>query len=138
MKKNYHNKNRYQTNIANIVWEHDQDQCMFYTTEDLIRENRGSWYLDSGFSNYMAKDETIFKSIDQSVKVKVRLENDSVIESKGKCTIMMETDKGTQIIHEILLVLRLKENLLSICQMMERATHFNLKKVCTQNLRHQK
>ena len=33
---------------------------------------------------------------------------------------MVETDKGTRLIHDVLLVPKLKENLLSIGQMMER------------------
>ncbi|KHN37178.1 Copia protein, partial [Glycine soja] len=82
------NKNRHQANIAE---EHDQEQCTFYATQDSIKEKGGNWYLDSGCSNHMAKDETIFKSIDESVKVKVRLGNGSVVESKGKGTVMVET-----------------------------------------------
>lgn len=116
VEKNCRNKNRHQANIAE---EHDQEQCMFYATQDSIKEKGGSWYLDSGCSNHMAKDETIFKSIDESVKVKVRLGNGSVVESKGKGTVMVETDKGTRLIHDVLLVPSLKENLLSIGQMMD-------------------
>ena len=117
VEKNCRNKNRHQANIAE---EHDQEQCTFYATLDIIKEKGGNWYLDSGCSNHMAKDETIFKSIDESVKVKVRLGNGSVVESKGKGTVMVETDKGTRLIHDVLLVPSLKENLLSIGQMMER------------------
>ena len=68
IEKNCCNKNRHQANIAE---EHDQEQCMFYATQDSIKEKGGNWYLDSGCSNHMAKDETIFKSIDESIKVKV-------------------------------------------------------------------
>ncbi|RZB68411.1 Retrovirus-related Pol polyprotein from transposon TNT 1-94 [Glycine soja] len=91
VEKNCRNKNRHQANIAE---EHDQEQCTFYATQDSIKEKGGSWYLDTGCRNHMAKDETIFKSIDESVKVKVRLGNGSVVESKGKGTVMVETDKG--------------------------------------------
>ncbi|KAI5401307.1 hypothetical protein KIW84_065959 [Lathyrus oleraceus] len=44
----------------------------------------------------MAKDETIFKSIDECVKVKVRLRNDNMVESKDKGTIMTDTNKGVK------------------------------------------
>ena len=44
---------------------------------------RGNWYLDSGCSNHMDKDETIFKSIDESFKVKVRLGNGLEGKEKG-------------------------------------------------------
>jgi len=62
----------------------------------------------------MAEDKSIFKDIDDYVKVKVRLGNVSVVESKGKGIVMVETKKGTRFIKDVLLVLNLKENLLSI------------------------
>ncbi|WJX55242.1 hypothetical protein P8452_41034 [Trifolium repens] len=68
----------------------------------------------------MAKDESIFKDIDDSVKVKVRLANGTVVESKGKGTVMVETKKGMRFIKDVLLVPNLKENLLSIGQMMKK------------------
>lgn len=88
--------------------------------QDSIKEKEGSWYLDNGCSNHMAKDETIFKSIDKSVKVKVRLENGNVFESKGKGIVTMDTYKDTRLIPDFLLVPTLKENLLSIGQMTKR------------------
>ncbi|XP_058783623.1 uncharacterized protein LOC131658333 [Vicia villosa] len=117
IEKNCRNKDRHQANIAE---ERDQEQCMFYATQYSMKEKGGSLYLDSGCSNHMARDDTIFKSIDESVKLKVRLGNGSVVESKGKGTVMVETDKGTRLIHDVLLVPSLKENILSIGQMMER------------------
>jgi len=57
----------------------------------------------------MAKDESIFKDIDDSVKVKVQLGNDSVLESKGKGTVMVETKKGTRFIKDVLLVLNVEK-----------------------------
>nr|KYP56111.1 Retrovirus-related Pol polyprotein from transposon TNT 1-94 [Cajanus cajan] len=74
----------------------------------------------------MAKDQSIFKDIDKSVKVKVRLGNGTMVESQGKNTVMVETKKGTRLIKDMLLVPNLKENLLSIGQMMENgySLHF--------------
>lgn len=74
----------------------------------------------------MAKDESIFKDIDKSVKVKVRLGNGTVVESKGKGTVIVETQSGMRFIKDVLLVPNLKENLLSIGQMMEKgySLHF--------------
>ena len=42
--------------------------------------------MDSGCSNHMAKDQSIFKDIDKSVNVKVRLGNGTTVESQGKGT----------------------------------------------------
>nr|KYP59939.1 hypothetical protein KK1_015385 [Cajanus cajan] len=74
----------------------------------------------------MAKDQSIFKDIDNSVKVKVRLGNGTMVESQGKGTVVVETKKGTRLIKDVLLVPNLKENLLSIGQMMENgySLHF--------------
>ena len=100
--------------------QRDYYQHLFYATQDSNDELSRNWYLDSGCSNHMAKGESIFKDIDDSVKVKVRLGNGSVVESKGKGTVMVETKKGTRFIKDVLLVPNLKENLLSIGQMLEK------------------
>ena len=42
----------------------------------------------------MANYRSIFKEIDDTVKVKVQLGNDTMVESKGKGTVMVETKKG--------------------------------------------
>ncbi|KAK2417002.1 hypothetical protein QL285_039350 [Trifolium repens] len=122
--KNCYSKNKHQ---ANFVEEHecgndqhDYEQYLFYATQDSNDELSNNWYLDSGCSNHMAKDESIFKGIDDSVKVKVRPANGTVIESKGKGTVMVETKKGMRFIKDVLLVHNLKGNLLSIGQMMEK------------------
>ena len=74
----------------------------------------------------MAKDRSIFKDIDNSVNVKVRMGNGTVVESQGKGTVIVKTKKGTRLINDVLLVPNLKENLLSIGQMMEKgySIHF--------------
>nr|KYP76789.1 Retrovirus-related Pol polyprotein from transposon TNT 1-94 [Cajanus cajan] len=111
------NKNKHQANFAE---EKNGEQHLFYATQDSNSETSGNWYLDSGCSNHMAKDASIFKDIDESVKVKVRMGNDTIVESKGKGTVMVEMKKGTRLITDVLLVPNLKENLLSIGQMMEK------------------
>ena len=52
--------------------------------------------------------------------------NGTVVESKGRGTVVVETKKGTKFIKDVLLVPNLKEKLLSIGQMMENgyALHF--------------
>ncbi|RDY08305.1 hypothetical protein CR513_07476, partial [Mucuna pruriens] len=45
----------------------------------------------------MEKDRSMFKNIDDSVKVKVQLGNDTMVESKGKGIIMVETKKSNEI-----------------------------------------
>ena len=84
--------------------------------------------MDIECKNHMANVETIFKSIDKSAKVKVPLGNDIVVESKGKGTVMVEKNTSTRLIHNVLLVPNLKENLLSMGQMMERGYTLHFEK----------
>ena len=52
--------------------------------------------------------------------------------SKGKDTVVVETKKGMRFIKDVLLVPNLKENLLSIGQMMEKGYSFHFEgDMCT-------
>jgi len=78
VEKNCYNKNKHQANfVEELECEKDQrdyDQHLFYATQDFNDKINRNWHFDSGCSNRMAKDESIFKDIDESVKVQVRLE----------------------------------------------------------------
>jgi len=118
------NKNKHQENFAE---EYNQEQRLFYANQE-SPSGRESWYLDSGCSNHMAKDQSIFKYIDKSVNVKVQLGNGAIVESQGKGNVMVEIKKGTKFIKDVLLVPNLKENLLSIGQMMENGYSLHFEK----------
>ena len=122
MEKNCRNKNKHQ---ANFIEKHDNEHYLFYATWDSTDETGGNWYLDSNCNNHMANDRSIFKEIDKIVKV--RLGNGAIVKSKGKDTIMVETKKGTRFIKDVLLVSNLKENLLSIGQMMKKGYPLHFK-----------
>lgn len=62
----------------------------------------------------MTNDLSIFKEIDNSVRVEVRLGNGTMMESKGKGIVMVKTKKGTRLINDVLLISNRKENFLSI------------------------
>ncbi|XP_027905827.1 uncharacterized protein LOC114165383 [Vigna unguiculata] len=119
------NKNKHQENFAE---EYNQEQRLFYANQE-SPSGRESWYLDSGCSNHMAKDQSIFKYIDKSVNVKVQLGNGAIVESQGKGNVMVEIKKGTKFIKDVLLVPNLKENLLSIGQMMENGQSMESKRL---------
>jgi len=62
----------------------------------------------------MINDPGIYKEINNSIRVQVRLGNGTMVESKGKGTIMVETKEGTRLINDVILVPKLKENLLAL------------------------
>ncbi|CAH9134446.1 unnamed protein product [Cuscuta epithymum] len=99
---------------------------MFYACHSAIETKEEEWYIDSGCSNHMTSNETIFHELDTSIKTKVKMGNGELVEAKGKGTIVIDTKKGTRYIRNVLLVPRLAQNLLSVGQMMESgyALHF--------------
>ena len=46
------------------------------------------WYLDNGASNHMTGDVEKFKSLDEGITGKVRFGDGSIVEIKGKGTIL--------------------------------------------------
>ncbi|XP_019465365.1 PREDICTED: uncharacterized protein LOC109363559 [Lupinus angustifolius] len=79
---------------ANFTEECQHDRQLFYANQVSSCDKEENWYLDSGCSNHMAKDGSIFKDIDEPVRVQVRLGNGTMVESKGKGTVMVETQSG--------------------------------------------
>lgn len=84
------------------------------------------WFIDSGCSNHMTGDESIFAKLDTSSNSQVKMGNDALVQAKGKGTIAVETKKGTRYLSDVLLVPDLEQNLLSVGQMVEHGyvVHF--------------
>nr|GFA48364.1 zinc finger, CCHC-type [Tanacetum cinerariifolium] len=75
------------------------------------------WYLDNGASNHMTGVREHFKELDEKVSGKVRFEDGSYIEIKGKGSILIEGDDEKQrIISYVYYIPSLKSNLLSLGQ----------------------
>jgi len=77
----------------------------------------------------MTKYLSIFISIDRIAQSKVKLENGEVVHAKGKGTIYISTEKGTKIVTNVLYILELDQDLLSVAQMLKNgyAVFFNKK-----------
>jgi hypothetical protein len=67
----------------------------------------------------MTLEKEIFLNIDTSFHSKVKMGNGVVVDVKGKGNVGVETKRGLKKIHEVLFVLELNQNLLSIGQLME-------------------
>ncbi|TXG63524.1 hypothetical protein EZV62_010518 [Acer yangbiense] len=99
---------------------------LFYACQAASEEKNDKWYIDSGCSNHMTGDASIFCDIDASNKSQVRLGNGALVEVKGNGTIAIETKKGRRFIKNVLLVPNLQQNLLSVGQMIKNcySLHF--------------
>ncbi|CAL9030392.1 unnamed protein product [Prunus brigantina] len=77
------------------------------------------WYLDSGCSNHMTGREDVLIDIDRSITAKVAMGIGQLVDVLGKGSLVVDTKMGKRYIKEVMLVSGLKENLLSVGQVME-------------------
>ncbi|KAL4307125.1 hypothetical protein AHAS_Ahas16G0247000 [Arachis hypogaea] len=78
------------------------------------------FYASSQEDNHMIGDQSLFSDINKSIRSGIRLGDRTIAQVNGKDTITVYTRIGTKNIHDILLVLKLPQNLLSIGQMMKK------------------
>ncbi|KAM0973674.1 hypothetical protein ACFX2C_016966 [Malus domestica] len=93
---------------------------MFYVSNEVDKKTiEDVWYVDSGCSNHMTGKEDILIDIDRSITAKVEMGTGQLVDVIGKGSLVVNTKMGRRYIHEVMLVSGLKENLLSVGQMME-------------------
>ena len=90
------------------------------------------WFLDSGCSNHMIGNEVFFESLDRSIRSKVKLGNNEIVEVSGKGTINVITKHGRKSISDVYFVTSLKHNLISVGQLSQKGYIVIFeKKLCT-------
>ncbi|XP_026377725.1 uncharacterized protein LOC113272025 [Papaver somniferum] len=72
------------------------------------------WYLDSGCSNHMTGDKTCFVSLDENINSHVKLGDGNLHKAEGKGVISVSSKVGHKLIHDVLYVPGLAQNLLSV------------------------
>ncbi|XP_058211420.1 uncharacterized protein LOC131323584 [Rhododendron vialii] len=81
---------------ANYFEEQEGGGCMFYACQAASEQKNDVWFLDSGCSNHMTGDESIFVKIDTSSNSQVKMGNGALVQAKENGTIAVETKKGTR------------------------------------------
>ncbi|XP_059446700.1 uncharacterized protein LOC132178271 [Corylus avellana] len=71
------------------------------------------WYIDSGCNNHMTPNLKAFISLDKSIKSKVKMGDGTICSGHGKCNVKLKSC-GMDIIYNVLYVLDLNTNLLSV------------------------
>ncbi|KAA0063962.1 integrase [Cucumis melo var. makuwa] len=79
-----------------------------------------TWYLDSGCSNHMTGNRSIFVTLDESFQNEVKTGDNTRLQVKGQGDILVKTKKGTKRVTNVFYVPGLKHNLLSIGQLLQR------------------
>ena len=84
-------------------------------------KNEYIWFLDSGCSNHMTGNISMFSMLDGNLKSQVTLGTDSKVSVMGKCRVSVLTKKREgRSISDVYYVSGMKYNLLSIGQLIQK------------------
>jgi len=104
---------------AQVVEQDDEDH-IFSASIFSAKGDSECCLIDSGCTNHMSYDKTLFKDLKPTKVSKVRIGNGDYISAKGKGTIEISMSSGTKIIFDVLYVPDIDQNLLSVGQLMEK------------------
>ncbi|KAG7579135.1 Zinc finger CCHC-type [Arabidopsis thaliana x Arabidopsis arenosa] len=100
----------------------DEGHMLFSAVEEEVssKGNDETWLVDSGCTNHMTKEVKYFITLDQGIKVPIKVGNGQRVMTAGKGNIQVMTSQGEKIIKEVFLVPGLARNLLSVSQMISK------------------
>ncbi|XP_019432133.1 PREDICTED: uncharacterized protein LOC109339179 [Lupinus angustifolius] len=99
----------------------DNEQVLLMVTTDKESVKSEHWYLDTGCSNHMTGHKDWFVKLDESTKSKVKFADHSAIDAEGIGDISIQRKNGKQAyISNVLYVPKMKSNLLSLGQLLEK------------------
>ena len=114
---------------SNYVEErnHEEDMLLMAFKED-GKDDVHKWYLDSGASNHMCGQRSMFVELDESKEGNVALGDESMMEVKGKGNILIRLKNGDhQFISNVYYIPSMKTNILSLGQLLEKGYDIRLK-----------
>ncbi|XP_019414559.1 PREDICTED: uncharacterized protein LOC109326317 [Lupinus angustifolius] len=102
----------------------DGVEAQMVTTKD----DADNWYLDTGCSNHMTGHRDWFIQLDDSVRTRVKFVDDSFITAEGMGKIVIKRKDGIKAyISNVLYVPKMKNNLISLGQLLEKGYNICMK-----------
>ncbi|KAG8478423.1 hypothetical protein CXB51_028191 [Gossypium anomalum] len=105
--------------VAEDTSDHEEQVFAVSCLAGHYKSSKG-WLLDTGYTNHMSPDASIFKTLDKSCKTRVKIGNGQFINAEGKGEVLICTATDDKIIKNVLLVPEIDRNLLSIAQLLEK------------------
>ncbi|XP_073260147.1 uncharacterized protein [Populus alba] len=106
-------------NYAKDIDEEEEMLLMSYVEENKAKE-RDAWFLDSGCSNHMCGDRTMFSWLDDSFWQLLRLGNNTRMNVMGKGSVKLHLNGINLTVTKVYYVPKIKNNLLSMGQFQEK------------------
>lgn len=95
---------------------------LFYANNAITETNvNGEWYIDSGYRNHMIGNVELLVDVRTNVASKVQMPTEDLVNVAGMRSLVIDTNKGRKYVREVMYLLGLKENLLSVGQIDEHA-----------------
>ncbi|XP_039115786.1 uncharacterized protein LOC120251294 [Dioscorea cayenensis subsp. rotundata] len=102
-----------------FVAEEQEESNLFMVQFACKDSDDAQWLVDSGCSNHMSGNKALFKDLDESFMLSVRLGDNTEITAKGKGTVVLNTLQGSvKLLHNVQYVPGLAHNLLSVGQLL--------------------
>ncbi|GAA0140159.1 hypothetical protein LIER_42608 [Lithospermum erythrorhizon] len=108
-----------EVNYAVAEEEKEGDLLLMAEVNDAI-EKEDMWYIDSGCSNHMCRDEKLFVTLNKSFSHTVKLGNNDKLEVLDKGNVKFCINGVSYTISEVYFVPKLKNNLLSVGQFQDK------------------
>ncbi|RVW37270.1 Retrovirus-related Pol polyprotein from transposon TNT 1-94 [Vitis vinifera] len=104
---------------ANYVEQEEDQVKLFMAYNEEVVSSNNIWFLDSGCSNHMTGIKSLFKELDESHKLKVKLGDDKQVQVEGKGTVAVNNGHGNvKFLYNVYFIPSLTQNLLSVGQLM--------------------
>jgi len=84
--------------------QQEKEQLFVATCFATSNSSSDPWLIDSGCTNHMMNDQTLFKELDKTIVSKVKIGNGDFISVKGKRTVAIESLTGLKHISNVLYV----------------------------------
>ena len=107
--------------------ESSQLSLMAHIEEPQKKHHNDVWFLDSGCSNHMCGELSLFSELNEGIKKTVRLGNHSQMKVMGAGNIRLSIEGVSHLVQDVLYVPDLKNNLLSIGQLQEKGLEILIK-----------
>jgi len=110
---------------ANYAEKDDREEAAFLVQQELGEKQENIWYLDTGASNHMCGYRELFGDLDETKQGLVTFGDTSKVPFKGKGSIPIKLKNGdSSYIANVYYVPAIKQNLISLGQLMERGYTF--------------